>query len=88
MRAQQPQSISPPVASANLPVAEFVSVLRERMDHDKLEWARDSSLEHVVLDILANRYINAIKSVREISGLGLRESKDLVDEMRAILGRN
>lgn len=38
-------------------------------------------LERVMVEIRQGRKINAIKELREITGLGLKESKDLVEEI-------
>lgn len=60
-------SASAPAAVAAAPVAAAAVVEEEQTEFD------------VILDNAGEKKINVIKVVRELTGLGLKEAKDLVD---------
>ncbi|HCP14269.1 MAG TPA: 50S ribosomal protein L7/L12 [Peptococcaceae bacterium] len=60
-------SASAPAAIAAAPVAAAAVVEEEQTEFD------------VILDNAGEKKINVIKVVRELTGLGLKEAKDLVD---------
>lgn len=60
-------SAAAPVAVAAAPVAAAAAVEEEKTEFD------------VILKAAGGQKINVIKVVREITGLGLKEAKDLVD---------
>lgn len=60
-------SAAAPVAAAAAPVAADAPVVEEQTEFD------------VILTGSGEKKINVIKVVREITGLGLKEAKDLVD---------
>lgn len=60
-------SAAAPVAAAAAPVAADAPVVEEQTEFD------------VILTGAGEKKINVIKVVREITGLGLKEAKDLVD---------
>lgn len=60
-------SAAAPVAVAAAPVAGAAAEVEEQTEFD------------VVLTAAGDKKINVVKVVREITGLGLKESKDLVD---------
>ena len=53
----------------------------ERLDRieEKLEEVEEKTEFEVVLKEVGEKKINVIKAVREITGLGLKEAKDMVD---------
>lgn len=60
-------SASAPVAAAAAPAAAAAAVVEEQSEFD------------VILVEAGEKKINVIKVVREVTGLGLKEAKDLVD---------
>jgi len=60
-------SAAAPVAAAAAPVAAAAAVVEEKTEFD------------VVLKAVGPNKINVIKVVREVTGLGLKEAKELVD---------
>ncbi|MDR1590511.1 MAG: 50S ribosomal protein L7/L12 [Puniceicoccales bacterium] len=60
-------SASAPVAAVAMPTAAAVEVKEEKTEFD------------VILTSAGDNKINVIKEVRAITGLGLKEAKDLVD---------
>ncbi len=60
-------SAAAPVAMAAMPGAGAAAVVEEQTEFD------------VVLTVVGPKKINVIKAVREITGLGLKEAKALVD---------
>lgn len=60
-------SAAAPMAAAAAPVAAAVAVEEEQTEFD------------VILEAIGDKKINVIKVVREVTGLGLTESKAIVD---------
>lgn len=60
-------SASAPMAFAAAPAAAAAAVVEEQTEFD------------VILTAAGEKKVNVIKVVREVTGLGLKESKDLVD---------
>ena len=73
---EQDTSLQTPEPGEQTPVA--VNVAAADIDFDDLD--RDGLLR-VMAEIREGRKINAIKEVREMTGLGLKEAKDLVEEI-------
>ena len=65
-----------PVAVAAAPVAGAAAPAAEAAEEEKTEWT-------VVLKDIGSNKINVIKAVREVTTLGLKESKDLVESAPA-----
>jgi len=45
----------------------------------------DLTYDVVITEVIDGRKINAIKGVREVTGLGLKKAKDIVDSMPSIV---
>ena len=73
---EQDTSLQTPEPGEQTPVA--VNVAAADIDFDDLD--RDGLLR-VMAEIREGRKINAIKEMREMTGLGLKEAKDLVEEI-------
>lgn len=65
---------------------EIVTSVRERIAPEKLSWATDAILAHVISEIASKRLMNAINLIYETSGESLRSAKAITDEIRAVLG--
>lgn len=95
LRSQVAGMLPPPRPEPSLAYTEeamaLVSYIKRQAIRDKkreaASWATDEVLAAGVTMLLAGHYIQAIKLAREVTGIGLKEAKDLIDLWRVWLER-
>ena len=80
------ESESPPPArpTADRMGSQLAQLIRRefvRRGHSAFEKAPESSLAAIATSMLAGKRILTIKYIREITGLGIREAKDIADDI-------
>ncbi|WP_185865882.1 50S ribosomal protein L7/L12 [Blattabacterium cuenoti] len=70
------------IEPSNLEKSENISLLEEKISKNKKE---EKSIFNIILKSSGNSKLSVVKLVKEITGKGLKESKDLVDNIPSIL---